>query len=109
MRPSAVAIDFADYEHTNYPRQSDPDTALPLYHSSMADEKARRRVRVPALPNDQQGPPDYDYDDEGKGVYNKANKSLLGAHIGGGRMPQPPLPPPTTIVRPWSCGCFIHD
>ena len=39
MRPSAVAIDFADYEHTNYPRQSDPDTALPLYHSSMADER----------------------------------------------------------------------
>jgi len=108
MRPSAVAIDFADYEHINYPRQSDIDSTLPLYHSSMTDEKARRRVRVPAFHDDHQDPPDYVNDNEGKGVYNKVGRNRPRPYIGGGRMPQPPLPPPTTIVRARSSGCFRH-
>lgn len=110
MRPSSAhAVDFAgvsdsEYEHINYPLHSDAGTSLPLYHSSMADEKARRRVRGSALQDDiTNGKEQYDYGDESKDVYNKPNRSPR-THIGGGRMPQPPPPPPTSIVR-----LFFHD
>lgn len=109
MRPSAVAVDFGhnthspddEYEHVTYPHPV-TDDQLPLYHSSMAEEKARRRVRGPALHDNYSNSKEHFHsgyydDDEGKDVYNKLNRNIK-PHIASGRIPQPPPPPPTSIV-----------
>ncbi|KAF8147568.1 dolichyl-phosphate-mannose-protein mannosyltransferase [Crassisporium funariophilum] len=69
----------------------------------MSEDKARRRVK----PSTGAGLGEYEhvekehygdyYDDEGKDVYNKVrpNKS----RVGSGRLPQPPLPPPTSVTE----------
>ena len=71
----------------------------------MSEEKARRRVvRVPAGPAGMGGEHyahatehygDY-YDDQGKDVYNKVRPGNV--RLGSGRLPQRPLPPPTSLV-----------
>ncbi|KAF9448288.1 glycosyltransferase family 39 protein [Macrolepiota fuliginosa MF-IS2] len=105
MRPSAVAVDFgqsqyspdSEYEHVTYPHAVTEQQHLPLFHSSMAEEKARRRVRGPVHNDNEHIPADYDqYDDAGKDVYNKPNRNVR-PHIASGRIPQPPPPPPTSI------------
>lgn len=105
MSSSTVPVDFgphspdSDYEHINYPLHSDAGATLPLYYSSMAEEKARRRVRGPAVHNAASGKEQpQDYSDEGKDVYSKPHRAQR-PHFGGGRMPQQPPPPPTSIVR----------
>lgn len=111
MKPSAIAVDFgtnapdppSQFE-AHYPPNDwtsiDRDEDLPLHY--MSEEKARRRVKGPSGT----APGEYEYaeksrytdyyDDEGKDVYNKPRAHA--AHMGGGRPPQPPLPPPTSLV-----------
>ena len=110
MKPSAVAVDIesdpellAEYNPISYPNTnlhwSDQHQQLPLHY--MSEDTARRRVKVSAhdlygvqVPKESYG----EYDDEGKDVYNKARHT--SARIGSGRLPQPPLPPPTSVVSP---------
>lgn len=111
---------FTEYEHDSYTdsytttshhhwssRDRDEEQ-LPLYTNAMTEEKARRRVKGPAH-SAGGGAEEYDrgpvlekeaygeyYDDEGKDVYNKIRPAA--ARLGSGRLPQPPLPPPTSLV-----------
>ena len=71
---------------------------LPLHY--MSEEKARRRIKAPtgSVQYDQQGKERYGdyYDDQGKDVYSKLRPK--SSRIGSGRLPQPPSPPPTSVV-----------
>ena len=107
MKPSAVAVDIqsdpelaAEYNPISYPNTklhwSDQHEQLPLHY--MSEDTARRRVKVSAhevygvqVPNETYG----EYNDGGKDVYNKVRRTTT---IGSGRLPQPPLPPPTSVV-----------
>lgn len=117
MRPPAITVDFgasesdtqtrssSEFEEIPYPSNhnwsaSQNEDELPLHY--MTEEKARRRVvrgsgsaSVFGQANDGFGYADYD--DEGKDVYNKHRH--VQNRIGSGRLPQPLVPPPTTIVR----------
>ncbi|CAA7271132.1 unnamed protein product [Cyclocybe aegerita] len=116
MKPSAVAVDFgstdpdSDFEQVPYPsnypsnhhNHYSREEELPLHY--MSEEKARRRVKVPAAPAGISGYEPHSevkghygeyYDDEGKDVYNKVRQPT--ARIGSGRLPQPPQPPPTSL------------
>ena len=121
--PAEVAVDFGttdpdasfDFEHVPYPTThhhhwslSNREEELPLHY--MSEEKARRRVvKGPAGPAGMGGEDhahsqkehygDY-YDDQGKDVYNKIRPG--NARLGSGRLPQRPLPPPTSLVSRWS-------
>ncbi|KAH9484580.1 Dolichyl-phosphate-mannose--protein mannosyltransferase 2 [Psilocybe cubensis] len=113
MKPGAVAVDFGtndpdpafDFEQVPYPNSNnwtsiDREEDLPLHY--MSEEKARRRVvKGPGAPsggeyeyNEKERYVDY-YEDESKDIYNKPRAS--SARIGSGRLPQPPLPPPTSL------------
>ncbi|KAF8227100.1 glycosyltransferase family 39 protein [Tricholoma matsutake] len=115
MRPPAITVDFgasesdtqtrssSEFEEIPYPSNhnwsaSQNEDELPLHY--MTEEKARRRVvrgsgsaSVFGQANDGFGYADYD--DEGKDVYNKHRH--VQNRIGSGRLPQPLVPPPTTI------------
>ncbi|TFK36464.1 glycosyltransferase family 39 protein [Crucibulum laeve] len=114
MKPSAVAIDFGapdidspprssfefeevpyPPEHSNHWASARQEEELPLHY--MSEEKARRRVRGPGPGAYELSEKDHyeDYDDEGKDVYSKARPTK--ARVGSGRLPQHPLPPPTSI------------
>lgn len=111
MSPSA-AFNFGtsdpdpsfELKHIPYSSQHWPsinrDEELPLHY--MSEEKARRRVKVASGSMlgeyDQQEKERYSeyYDDEGKDVYSKIRPK--GSHLGSGRLPRPPLPPPTSVV-----------
>jgi len=121
--PAEVAVDFGttdpdasfDFEHVPYPTNhhhhwslSNREEELPLHY--MSEEKARRRVvKGPTGPAGMGGEDhahsqkehygDY-YDDQGKDVYNKIRPG--NARLGSGRLPQRPLPPPTSLVSRWS-------
>lgn len=114
MRPAQVAVDLgvpssrrssSDFEDLGYPQQyQSPSTygrahreeELPLHY--MQEEKARRRVvRAPEADEYYDGEPrESYYDDEGKDVYSKMNAAKTG--LGGGRVRQAPLPPPSNLV-----------
>lgn len=115
MKPSAVAVDFGtpdldspprtsfDFEEVPYPADhwsSRRQEELPLHY--MQEEKARRRVvRGPGglgggLPTSEQEHYDEYDDNEGKDVYHKTR--YIQGRLGSGRLPQHPLPPPTSIV-----------
>jgi dolichyl-phosphate-mannose-protein mannosyltransferase len=109
MRPTgAVAVDFGPSDHDSPPRTSDDfeqvpyptshwshrEEELPLF--SVGEEKARRRVPKSAATPFASDPGRDLYDDEGKDVYNKPRS--FKAYHSSGRPPQPPLPPPTSIV-----------
>jgi hypothetical protein len=85
----------SDFEEVPYP-YAVREEQLPLYH--MEDKARHRRTRAP---NAHDGPMDISdpmdvHDDEGKDVYHKLNQTRSG--MGGGRVRQQPLPPPTSIV-----------
>jgi len=123
MRPSAVAVDIggsdtdAPFEFEQVPYPSDhwaPSTReeeLPLHY--MSEEKARRRVKAPVdvglgeyQPTEKETYEGY-YDDEGKDFYSKPRPAF--ARVGSGRVPQPHLPPPTSLVRlPRPRCCYHH-
>lgn len=107
---SAVAVDFGtadpdapfEFEEVPYPPNhwstSNREEELPLHY--MSEEKARRRVKPVTTPDDYEYTEkeeygDY-YDDQGKDIYSKARP--VSARLGSGRLPQPPLPPPTSLV-----------
>jgi dolichyl-phosphate-mannose-protein mannosyltransferase len=107
MKPAAIAVDIGSdtdfpnhYEPIPYPtanyRWTEQHQQLPLHY--MSEETARRRVKVSGgvavgspLPNEYG-----DYDDETKDAYHKPRPP--SAHVASGRLPQPHLPPPTSIV-----------
>ncbi|PPQ91354.1 hypothetical protein CVT25_004121 [Psilocybe cyanescens] len=113
MKPGAVAVDFGtndpdpafDFEQVPYPNNHwtsiNREEDLPLHY--MSEEKARRRVVKGPLGAASGGEYEYTekeryvdyYDDESKDVYNKPRPS--SARLGSGRLPQPPLPPPTSL------------
>ena len=63
----------------------------------MSEDKTRRRVKASTVSvYDQQDKEPYYYDDEGKDVYSKLRPK--SSRLSSGRLPQPPLPPPTSFV-----------
>lgn len=115
MRPSEVAVDFgapdsdnpsrssSEFEEIQYPSNhwatSRTEGELPLHY--MSEDKARRRVvrsgEGAGIYDAPEKLPYQGYDDEGKDVYNKPRP--IHNRIGSGRLPQPPAPPATSIVR----------
>jgi dolichyl-phosphate-mannose-protein mannosyltransferase len=105
MKPAAIAVDIGS--DTEFPAQYEPipyTTAnyhwteqhqqLPLHY--MSEETARRRVKASGgadlgSPLQKEG-----YDDESKEAYHKHGPP--SARVASGRLPQPHLPPPTSIV-----------
>lgn len=91
-----------EFEHIPYPSQHwssvNPEEGLPLHY--MSEDKTRRRVKASTVSTyDQQEKEPYYadyYDDEGKDVYSKLRPK--SSRLSSGRMPQPPLPPPTSVV-----------
>ena len=91
-----------EFEHIPYPSQHwssvNPEEGLPLHY--MSEDKTRRRVKASTVSTyDQQEKEPYYadyYDDEGKDVYSKLRPK--SSRLSSGRIPQPPLPPPTSVV-----------
>ena len=91
-----------EFEHNPYPNQHwssvNQDEGLPLHY--MSEDKTRRRVKASTVSvyDQQEKEPYYAdyYDDEGKDVYSKLRPK--SSRLTSGRLPQPPLPPPTSVV-----------
>lgn len=92
----------SEFEHNPYPSNHwssvNREEGLPLHY--MSEDKTRRRVKAVAVSlYDQQEKEhhygDY-YDDEGKDVYSKLRPK--SSRLSSGRLPQLPLPPPTSVV-----------
>ncbi|KAF9001718.1 dolichyl-phosphate-mannose-protein mannosyltransferase [Cyathus striatus] len=90
-----------EYWSAQQQQQREEELPLPLFNSSMQEDKARRRVRVGAgggvLEERDDGV--YSglevYDGEGKDVYSKTRP--VKPRVGSGRLPQPHQPPPTSL------------
>jgi hypothetical protein len=89
-----------EIEHNPYPSHHwtsvNRDEELPLHY--MSEEKARRRLKASTtsiLEQEKEQYGDY-YDDEGKDVYRKLHPK--SSRLSSGRLPQPPSPPPTSVV-----------
>ena len=91
-----------EFEHNLYPSQhwssANREEGLPLHY--MSEDQTRRRVKASSVSTyDQQEKEPYYadyYDDEGKDVYSKIRPK--SSRLTSGRPPQPPLPPPTSVV-----------
>lgn len=108
MKQAQVAIDLGqrssdEYEQVQYPPSDwQQQQNHPLYNK-MSEEKARRRIPSYGPTDSEQQynplPPqrdmEYDYDSEGKDVYEKARPMLASSH----RFKRAPPPRPTTLVR----------
>ena len=99
-----------EFEHIPYPSQHwssvNREEGLPLHY--MSEDKTRRRVKASTVSTyDQQEKEPYYadyYDDEGKDVYSKLRPK--SSRLSSGRLPQPPLPPPTSVVS-FNCLFFF--
>ena len=104
--PAFLGISDADpsfeFEHNPYHshhRSSvNREEGLPLHY--MSEDKTRRRVKATTVSvyDQQEKEPYYGdyYDDEGKDVYSKLRPK--SSRLSSGRLPQLPLPPPTSVV-----------
>ena len=84
--------------HSHHRSSVNREEGLPLHY--MSEDKTRRRVKATTVSVfDQQEKESYYgdyYDDEGKDVYSKLRPK--SSRLSSGRLPQLPLPPPTSIV-----------
>jgi hypothetical protein len=88
-----------EFEHNPYPRSSaNREEGLPLHY--MSEDKTRRRVKAMTVSMYDQQEKEHNYgeyyDDEGKDVYSKLRPK--SSRLSSGRLPQLPLPPPTSVV-----------
>ena len=88
-----------EFEHDPYPRSSaNREEGLPLHY--MSEDKTRRRVKAMTVSMYDQQEKEHNYgeyyDDEGKDVYSKLRPK--SSRLSSGRLPQLPLPPPTSVV-----------
>jgi dolichyl-phosphate-mannose-protein mannosyltransferase len=111
--PSRASSDFEEIPYPNNyrPASSKKEEELPLHY--MSEEKARRRTARGAgggYDDEDEGVGAYngagyvektprreEYDDQGKDVYSKVRP--INNRMGSGRLPQPPTPPATNLVR----------
>lgn len=117
MKPSAIAVDIgsdpdfpSEYELIPYPTTNhhwpEQHQQLPLHY--MSEETARRRVKVAGGPTLGSPLPKKSYDDDGsKDAYLKPRPP--SARVTSGRLPQPHLPPPTSVVSFFSFAIFIDN
>ena len=88
-----------EFEHNPYTRPSvNREEGLPLHY--MSEDITRRRVKATTVSTYDQQEKEHHYgeyyDDEGKDVYSKLRPK--SSRLSSGRLPQPPLPPPTSVV-----------